>query len=73
MCHIKSNGRTPHRDATGTKCHGVVLKFAETAMFKHPMSSSGHMTGGRRTRKSKPMWEKGVFLGKTYESDEFLM
>ncbi|CAK0850526.1 unnamed protein product, partial [Prorocentrum cordatum] len=73
MFHIKSNGRTPHQDATGTKYHGVVLKFAETAMFKHPMSSSGHMTGGRRSRKSKSMWEKGVFLGKTYESDEFLM
>ncbi|CAK0822283.1 unnamed protein product [Prorocentrum cordatum] len=73
MFHIKSNGRTPHQDATGTKYHGVVLKFAETAMFKHPTSSSGHMTGGRRSRKSKSMWEKGIFLGKTYESDEFLM
>eukprot|EP00959_Pyramimonas_sp_CCMP1952_P396176 8301026-Pyramimonas_sp.AAC.1 len=73
MFHIKSNGRTPHQDATGTKHHGVILKFAEAAMFKHPMSSSGHRTGGRRSRKSKPMWEKGIFLGKTYESDEFLM
>ncbi|CAK0831086.1 unnamed protein product, partial [Prorocentrum cordatum] len=73
MFHIKSNGRTLHQDATGTKYHGVVLKFAETAMFKHPMSSSGRMSGGRRSRKSKSMWEKGIFLGKTYESDEFLM
>ncbi|CAK0814682.1 unnamed protein product, partial [Prorocentrum cordatum] len=73
MFHIKSNGRTPHQDATGTKYHGVVLRFAEAAMFKHPMSSSGQMTGGRRSRKSKSMWEKGIFLGKTYESDEFLM
>ncbi|CAK0818910.1 unnamed protein product [Prorocentrum cordatum] len=73
MFHIKSNGRTHHQDATGTKYHGVVLRFAETAMLKHPMSSSGHMTGGRRSRKSKSMWEKGIFLGKTYESDEFLM
>ncbi|CAK0836500.1 unnamed protein product, partial [Prorocentrum cordatum] len=73
MFHVKSNGRTPHQDATGTTYHGVVLKFAEAAMFKHPMSSSGRMAGGRRSRKSKPTWEKGVFLGKTYESDEFLM
>eukprot|EP00959_Pyramimonas_sp_CCMP1952_P150624 3152328-Pyramimonas_sp.AAC.1 len=50
MSHIKSNGRTPHQDATGIKYHGVILKFAEAAMFKHPMSSSGHVTGGRRSR-----------------------
>ncbi|CAK0871316.1 unnamed protein product, partial [Prorocentrum cordatum] len=73
MFHVKSNGRTPHQDATGTKYHGVILRFAEAAMFRHPMSTSGHMTGGRRSRKSKSMWEKGIFLGKTYESDEFLM
>ena len=73
MYHIKSNGKTPHQDALGTKYKSTILKFAETAMFKHPVSSTSHMTGGRRARKSKSLWEKGIFLGKTYESDEFLM
>eukprot|EP00959_Pyramimonas_sp_CCMP1952_P150625 3152329-Pyramimonas_sp.AAC.1 len=73
-CSTQSRMDGPlHQDATGTQYHGVILKFAEAAMFKHPMSSSGHVTGGRRNRKSKSMWEKGIFLGKTYESDEFLM
>ena len=71
--HVKSTGRTPHQDATGTKHNGIILKFAEAALFKHPMSASGHMTGGRRRQKSRTTWEKGVFFGKTYESDEFLM
>ena len=73
MYHIKTNGRTPHQDALGSKYSGTILRFAEVAMFKHPMTSTMHMSGGRRGRKSKTAWEKGDFVGKTYERDEFMM
>ncbi len=73
MFHISSGGTTLHLDAVGSKHKGAVMKFGETALFKHPASSTAHASGGRRVRKSKTTWEKGIFLGKTYESDEFLM
>jgi hypothetical protein len=58
MFCIKGTGTTPHMDAVGSKHKGVVMKFGETALFKHPASSTAHMTGGRRVRKSKTTWEK---------------
>ena len=73
MFHVKTTGRTPHQDATGSVYKRTIVKFGETVHFQHPSTTSHHMTGGRRARKSKTTWERGIFLGKTYESDTFLM
>ncbi len=70
MFHVKMTGATPRQDAVGAKRNGVALNVAETAMFKNPASTTAPVTGGRRARRSKTTWEKGIFFGKTYGSDE---
>lgn len=69
---VKANMRTAYEDAYGGQYTGQILPFGEVLLFKVPHSSSGRKTGGRQL-KGDPVWERGVFLGKVNETDEFLV
>ena len=69
---IKANMRTAYEDAYGSQYTGQILPFGEVVLFKVPHSASGRKVGGRQL-KGDSSWERGVFLGKVNESDEFLV
>ena len=70
---LKANRRTAYEDAFGTSYMSAIVPFGEVVLFKMPASASGRKTQGGRQLKGDFSWEKGVFLGKTNESDEFLL
>ena len=56
---------------------GIVLRFGEQAIFRHPV---GTVTGGNRQtfkqlrkEKASNKMDLGIWLGKTYETDEHYM
>ena len=69
---IKANKRTAFEDAFGHSYSTVIVPFGEVVLFKMPASSAGR-TAQKRQLKGDFSWEKGVFLGKMTESDEFLL
>ena len=69
---IKANMRTAYEDTFGGQYTGQILPFGEVLLFKVLHSSAGRKTGGRQLQ-GDSVWERGVFLGKVNESDEFLV
>ena len=69
---IKANGRTAYQDAFDTNYSGEVLPFGETAMFRTPISKTGAVQGRKRQLKGDSLWRKGIFLGKSTGTNEFL-
>ena len=69
---VKANMRTAYEDAFGNQYTGQILPFGEVLVFKVPHSASGRRVGGRQL-KGNSVWERGVFLGKVNETDEFLV
>ena len=70
---IKANRKTAFEDCFGHAYTGQIVPFGEMVLFKMPSSHSGRRTQGQRQLKGDFSWEKAVFLGKTLESDEFLV
>ena len=70
---IKANMKTAHEDAYGFSYTTPIVPFGEAVLFRMPSSVSGRRTQGQRALKGDFQWEKGIFLGKTNESDEYLV
>ena len=70
---LKASRRTAFEDAFGHSYISAIVPFGEVVLFKMPASSSGRRTQGGRQLKGDFSWEKGIFVGKTNESDEFLL
>eukprot|EP00434_Breviolum_minutum_P036168 symbB.v1.2.032038.t1/scaffold3793.1/size50245/2 len=70
---IKANRRTAFEDCFGHPYPGQIVPFGDMIMFKMPSSHVGRRTEGQRQLKGDFSWEKAVFLGKTLESDEYLV
>ena len=71
---VRANGRASFEDCFGTGYTGIVLRFGEVAVFRHPVGTANARTQptGKQLRKQKAAnkMDMGVWLGKTYESDE---
>ena len=74
---MRANGRTSYQDCFGTIYTGIVLRFGEQAIFRHRVGT----TTGRNRQTFKQLRKEnaankmdlGIWLGKTYETDEHHM
>ena len=70
--HVKGNQKTPFADCFRKPYHGEVTKFAEAALFWLAVSPSGRIRDGIRQGRADARFVRGIWLGKTTESDEHL-
>ena len=70
--HVKANKKTAFEDRFGKPCQGEVMKFAETALFRVAVSPSGKIRDWIRQGRADARFVRGIWLGKTTESDEHL-
>ena len=70
--HVKGNKKTAFEDCFGKPCQGEVMKFAEAALFRLAVSPSGRVRNEIRHVRADARFVRGVWLGKTTESDEHL-
>ena len=69
---VRANGATSYEDCYGVSYRGTLIKFGETAIFRHQMSPGGKAAGGRVIKKADNRFEKGIFVGKRYDNNEML-
>ena len=69
---VKANRRTAYEDAFGHSYSSALVPFGEVVLFKMPSSAAGR-TSQKRMLKGDFSWEKGVFVGKSNDSDEYLL
>ena len=74
---MRANGRTSYQDCFGTIYTGIVLRFGEQAIFRHLVGTARgrNRQNFKQLRKEKAAnkMDLGIWLGKTYESDEHYM
>ena len=70
--HVKANKKTALEDCFGKPYQGEVMKFAEAALFRVAVSPSGRIRDGIRQGRADARFFRGIWLGKTTESDEHL-
>ena len=70
--HVKGKKKTAFEDCFGKPYQGEVMKFAEAALFRVAMSPSGKIRDGLRQGRADARFVRGMWLGKTTESDEHL-
>ena len=74
---MRADGRTSYQDCFGTAYTGIVLRFGEQAVFLHPVGTAAgrNRRAFKQLRKEKAAnkMDLGMWLGKTYESDEHYM
>ena len=74
---MRANGRTSYQDCFGTIYTGIVLRFGEQAIFRHPVGTARgrNRQTFKQLRKEKAAnkMDLGMWLGKTYETDEHYM
>ena len=74
---MRANGRTSNQDCFGTICAGILLRFVEQAIFRHPVGTAAgrNRQTFKQLRKEKAAnrMDLGIWLGKTYETDEHFM
>ena len=68
--HVKASGRTCFNEAFDTHYSSEILPFAETVLFREPRPDHNRLSQGRRQRKGEPQFERGIWLGRSDESDE---
>eukprot|EP00971_Amphidinium_carterae_P345847 6487010-Amphidinium_carterae.1 len=69
--HIRGTGTTAYQDTFGQSYKGALVQFGEACLFRYAFPKSGkvkHLKIG----KADLRFRKGLFVGKSYESDEFL-
>ena len=49
-----------------------MLRFGEAAVFRHSFSQTGRFLRGAKVGKADNRFQKGIFVGKTYETNEYL-
>ena len=69
---VKANRRTAYEDAFGHSYSSALVPFGEVVLFKMPSSAAGR-TSQKRMLKGDFSWEKGMFVGKSNDSDEYLL
>ena len=71
---MRANGRTSYQDCFGTVYTGIVLRFGEQAIFRHPFGTAAgrNRQTFKQLRKEKAAnkMDLGIWLGKTYETDD---
>ena len=70
--HVQGNKKTAFEDCFGKPYQGEEMKFAEAALFRVAMSPSGRNRDGLRQGRADASFVRGMWLGKTTESDEHL-
>lgn len=71
--HIKANRSTAYQDVTGSVYKGLAFPFAETVLWRQSFSKTGRKRGGKKAQKADVRFEFGIWLGKTFDSDEHLI
>ena len=70
---MRANGRTSYQDCFS----GIVLRFGEQAVFRHPVGTAAGRNRQTfkqlRKEKAAKKMDLGIWLGKTYETDEHYM
>ena len=71
---MRANGFTIYEHCYGSRYVGIVLRFGEAAVFRHPVGTAASRAEktGKQLRKAKAAnkFDMGVWLGKAYEIDE---
>ena len=74
---MRPNGRTAFEDCYGTRYSGIVLRFGEVCVFRHPVGTAKSRTEktAKQLRKDKANnnMDLGVWAGKTYDTDQHLV
>ena len=69
---VKANKKTASEDCFGKPYQGEVMKFVEAALFRVALSPGGKIQDGSRRGRAEARFVRGVWLGKTTESDDHL-
>ena len=71
---MRANGHTSYLDCFGTVYTGVVLRVGEQAVFRHLVGTEAGRNRQtfkqQRKEKAANKMDLGIWLGKTYETDE---
>ena len=70
--HVKANGRTPYRDAFDSDYNGELVPFGETVLYRIPLPAH-RKTHGRKWHRADAILRKGLFVGRTEESNEAII
>ena len=70
--HVKCNKKTAFEDCFGKPYQGEVMKFAEAALFRMAVPPCGRVRSEIRQDRADARFVRGMWLGKTAESDEHL-
>ena len=70
--HVKANKKTALEDCFGKPNQCEVMKFVEAALFRVAVSPSGEIRNGVRQGRANARFVRGMWLGKTTESNEHL-
>ena len=70
---VKSNQRTAYQDAFDCQYTSPLIPFAETVLFKTPMSKARRAHGRNASSKGETAWVKGIYLGRSATSNEYLL
>ena len=68
-CHIRGNRRTSYQEITGCQYNGWIVPFGETCVYRHAFSKAGRKPGAH-IKKADLRFDIGIFVGKSFESDE---
>ncbi|CAK0870594.1 unnamed protein product [Prorocentrum cordatum] len=69
----RAGGQSPHEIATGTPYKGDICNFGETVLYRIARPAHRGLTGGRRLRRGEAQWGKGIWVGRSDESQEHLV
>ena len=72
LLDVKANTKTAFENCFGKPYQGEVMKFAEAALYRVTVSPSGKSRDGVRQGCADARFVRGIWVGKTTESDEHL-
>ena len=61
---VKANQRTAYQYAFDCQCGSPLIPFAETILFKTPVSKARRAHGRNVMTKGETAWVKGIYLGR---------
>ncbi|CAK0836065.1 unnamed protein product [Prorocentrum cordatum] len=69
----RAGEQTPHEIATGTPYKGDICNFGETVLYRIARPARRGLTGGRRLHRGEAQWGRGIWVGRSDESQEHLV
>ncbi|CAK0893566.1 unnamed protein product, partial [Prorocentrum cordatum] len=69
----RAGGQTPHEMATGTPYKGDICNFGETVLHRIARPAHRGLAGGRRLHRGGAQWGRGIWVGRSDESQEHLV